>query len=345
MPRVTNPGANAPPPAASTPAPATTADVDAPPSAATPPAAAFDNASPSADPGAVPVSPLNAGLPAVLLDLAGTGRAGAGRVVHGDDPGDFYCEHMFFSAQHAAATSASVVTNADGDKLVGFLHCPWDAHTSRDPAQGGYTQAQRHGATREVVGAALKGWFDDAAASVQGPVRMLVTGYDQFMSARNNPTGEFVNSQENLDAAMAAGFGAELRTATGVRLPADPNDPPNVTRLLYRVGDRKVELRTQSFPVDDRAIDEQQSTSIQAAMATFAPHAVLSMGVAPGNDYKAEFHADDGGLVSVAGKQRHDGSVPPRNNLADNYALGRAILRGGAGPAQSPLSIRTDPIV
>jgi pyrrolidone-carboxylate peptidase len=351
MPRITNPGpgtttgaSGSADPVAANPAPASPPASPAAGDAAGPPAAVFDRAAVVPEPGVVPGSPLHGGLPAVLLD-----RAGGGRVVHGDDPGDFYCEHMFFSAQQAATSSPTLARNAEGEKLVGFLHCPWDAETSRDPAQASYTLAQRHGRTREVVGAALKGWFDDAQATVQGPVKMLVTGYDRFMSARNNPTGEFVTAQENLDAALVAGFGADLKTQVGKSLPADPADPPDVMRLSYTVttpaGDREVVLRAQRFPVDDRAIDEQQATSIQAAIATFAPHAVLSMGVAPGSDFKAEFHADDGGLVSVAGKQRHDRTARPRTNLPDNYALARAIARGAASPVQSPLAVRTDPIV
>src|SRR4051812_11251638 len=63
----------------------------------------------------------NGGLPDVLLSSANA------TVVHGKDPGNFYCEHMFFVAQREANQPGScVLTNSCGEKLVGFLHIPMD---------------------------------------------------------------------------------------------------------------------------------------------------------------------------------------------------------------------------
>ena len=65
-------------------------------------------------------------------------------------------------------------------------------------------------------------------------------------------------------------------------------------------------------------------------MAQFAPHGVLSMGVAVGReDFLAEHHADDGGL-DKSGKKHQDGAAP-RRDMPDNYALARGILDGQRG--------------
>src|SRR5690606_9265333 len=115
------------------------------------------------------------------------------RVVHGDDPGDFYCEHAFFVAQKTAQdSSSSVLTNARGEKLVGFLHVPPDDHTYRAP-DASLDQGQRQEAMREVIGAGLRGYFEDAAERTSGDVRLLLTGYGKFQSVQNNPTGDFVS--------------------------------------------------------------------------------------------------------------------------------------------------------
>lgn len=264
------------------------------------------------------------GLPAVLLQ---TGNA---RVVHGDDPGDFYCEHAFFTSQQAAElATSSVVRNAKGERLVGFLHVPRDAAT--DHPTPVTDQAGRHKGTRDVVGAALRGMVEDAAgAAGKGPVRVLLTGYLQWGSVQNNPTGDFVSHQENLDAAMANGFGKALLTPVGTRVGGDADH--DVVR--YRVRDplsgrkREVLIEVRRLPVSDDAIDGGPQ-SLQTAIAKFGPHAVINMGVHGGADFIAEHHADDGGIDVRNGRQVHDDMQGPRTNLPDNFALPRAIQRGG----------------
>ena len=262
------------------------------------------------------------GLPAVLLQTA------KARVVHGDDPGDFYCEHAFFTSQQTAALpSSSVLKNAQGERLVGFLHVPRDAAT--DKAGAVDDQDARHDGTRDVVGAALCGYVADAGASVGGALRILLTGYEQWGSVQNNPTGDFVSHPQNVDAAMARGFGRTLMTRHGIRVGGD--DHSDVWR--YRVRDdaagrdREVLIEARRLPVDDNAIDGGPR-SLQTAIAKFQPHGVINMGVHGGADFIAEHHADDGGINVVDGKQVHDDAFGPRVNLADNFALPRAIQRG-----------------
>ncbi len=310
------------------PGPARSASGPATPAA---PAATGPVDTPSADGfGVVPGTPSggshNSTLPDVLLDLGST------RVVHGDDPGDFYCEHMFYAGQRAAEQSATVAKNPQGERLVGFLHVPWDGFTSKTFVDGAYAQKDRHALTRQVIGAALRGYFVDAkAAAGPGPVHMMVTGYGPFSSARDNPTGDFVRHAENIDAAMQHAFGADLLTPTGQDR-ADSGLPADTYRRVYKVKDggqtREVVVQAQWFPVTDDAIDGQHGRSVQKSIAQFGAHAVVSMGVHSGKEYLAEHHADDGGLRHEAGRLVHDYSRQPQHNLADNYALPRAILQG-----------------
>lgn len=266
------------------------------------------------------------GLPATLLE---TGNA---RVVHGDDPGDFYCEHAFFTAQQAADVPGSqVAKNAQGERLVGFLHVP------RDDAAGDETptadQAARHTGTREVVGAALRGFVEEAGpAAGRGPVRVLLTGYEQWGSVKNNPTADFANHRENVDAAMREAFGPNLVSSKGTRVGGDAW----ADVWSYRIQDpatgrrREVQIESRRLPVDDGAIDGGPR-SLQTAMRAFQPHAVLSMGVHGGSSFVAEHHADDANLVVVDGRQQRSeqaGDPAARVNLPDNFALPRAIHRG-----------------
>lgn len=268
------------------------------------------------------------GLPSTLLATP------TARVIHGDDPGDFYCEHMFFGAQMAAsAPESSIQTNAQGEKLVGFLHVPSDAWTQQ-ASSAGYTQEQRHVGTRQVIGAALRGYADQIAAQqTDGSIRMMLTGYDQFMSVRNNPTGDFVSHRENLDASMRAAFGDRLLTPQGSPVSIEP--PPSTDTHFYRYtirGEdgtpREIELTASRFPVDDTTINPQSSTSIQRSISRYAPHAVISMGVAGSGSYKAEHRADSGGLLRTSDSAQHSESATDTLRLRDNFSLARAIHAG-----------------
>jgi len=271
----------------------------------------------------------------------------AARVVHGDDPGDYYCEHMFFESQRAAVTSGAVARNRFGEPLVGFLHIPRDEFVRQEPQAATYAQESRHAGTREVVGAALGGFLLEAKTAVTGPVRIMLNGYDRFMDVVNNPTGDFVSHVENVDAVMQRALGSALLTPTGEPLPPDSGNPDGVVVYRYRIKDtdfpdgREVLVRTQRFPVTDDAIDGQSHVSVQRGISRYRPHVVLSMGVAGGRNYMAEHHADDGGLRRRPGERlTHDGMARPSESLADNFALARALV-AGARPGISVASLRT----
>ena len=82
-----------------------------------------------------------------------------------------------------------VLKNAAGERLVGFLHVPRDAAT--DVAAPVTDQATRHAGTREVIGAALRGYVDEAHRAGTEPTRILLTGYGTWGGVLNNPTGDF----------------------------------------------------------------------------------------------------------------------------------------------------------
>jgi hypothetical protein len=274
------------------------------------------------------------GLPDVLF------QSPDATVQHGTDPGNFYCEHIFYASQREAdRPGSSVATNAFGERLAGFLHVPDDAWTSG--GGGSYAEADRHRGTREVVGAALRGYFDDIAAApggASGPVRILLTGFGPFDTIRNNPTGDFVSHRENLDAAMRAAFGANLLTPVGTRT-AGTSIGAGET-FTYRVRDpatgnqRQVQIRAEQLAVADGSLDPASAGSIERAYAAFRPQAAISLGVAPDSRvYLAEHHADEGGMRPTAnGGFRHEDGAPEDAPLPDNYSLARAILRGAPSP-------------
>lgn len=286
------------------------------------------------------VETVRGGLPDVLAQLT-SGMT----VTHGSDPGDFYCEHAFFTSTHAALEAgSSILRNQSGEVMTGFLHVPSDSFTydaSLTPVQ-----SERHADRQQIVGAAIRGFYEEARGQIDGDFRMLVTGYLQWGGVVNNPTGDFTGHTENIDAAMRAAFGADLLSSTGkaVQTATDAGGMSR-TQLSYQVQDAKapggvrtVLIDAAQLPVSDHAINGGAS-SLQRLIEHGKPHAVLSMGVAGGSSaYQAEFHADDGGLrVDVGtGQAQHDDSKSPDRSHPDNYSLARAIHRGyqlrDAGP-------------
>jgi hypothetical protein len=271
---------------------------------------------------------LNGGLPAVLFDN------GSGKVVHGTDPGDYYCEHAFFSLQlEATKTSTSLITNVHGEPLVGFLHVPAGPYS--DSTDGNYAQEIRHRDTREIIGCAIRGFYSECAREANGkPVRIAITGYGPFSSIKDNATGDFVARGENIDAAMAHAFGKGLLTPRGKWLPRFAIDGVETCALRYRVRDPKsgrdqiVVIHTQRLPVDDRAIDGETPMSIQQLIRRSKAQAVISMGVHSRDRYHAEHHADDGALAIGRKGTTRDTSISRSNAFPSNYALARAIHSG-----------------
>jgi hypothetical protein len=262
-----------------------------------------------------------AGLPDVLLVT----RGGV-PVRHGEDPGDFYCSHACYTGQLTVrAAGSSVVTNADGEPLAGFLHVP------RDPETTTWTRpidpAKRHAATREVLGAALTSMiFDILKAVDRGPIRVLVTGYLEWGEVVDNPTGDFVAHRDNLDAIVAAALADRLKDGVGRLLARDEHAARWAWTFVDGV-ERELHVEARRLFVDDRAIDGGP-LSLPHAIRTFEPHAVVSMGVHRGTDHLVEHRADDGALRVDDGRFVHDDAAPERTRLADNFALARAIHRG-----------------
>jgi pyrrolidone-carboxylate peptidase len=266
-------------------------------------------------------------LPDVLIELS----SGA-RVTHGTDPGDFYCEHAFYTSTAAALQpDSSILKNAVGEVLTGFLHVPSDSWTydgSRTP-----DQSERHEERRAIVGSAIRGYFEQARSQLDGTFKLLLTGYGAWGGVVNNPSGDFTAHKENIDAAMRHAFGDQLLSPSGTVLRDDDHGESVVRRLSYNIRDpltgapTKIIIEATRLPVTDEAINGGPR-SLQTRIADFRPHAVLSMGVAGGGDYKAEFHADDGGLVIRDGVQAHDDSQSPRHTHPDNRSLARALHLG-----------------
>lgn len=265
------------------------------------------------------------GLPATLMQ---TGQA---TVRHGSDPGDYFCEHVFYAAQYAAILDPgqSVAANVQGERLVGFLHIPGDDATAKPPRE--LDQTSRHAATRQVVGAALRGYVDAALPQAgTGPVRLLVTGFGPFEEIRNNPTGDFVRHTSNLNAAMQSAFGDRLLTPQGEIL---PGATPDQTTIRFRLRDagsphgREVLIQARYLQAADSSFQHIGNASVQSAVREFQPHAMLSLGVnpdaAPG-EYLAENHADNAGMT----EGHHSDSQQASVSLPANYSLARAIVAG-----------------
>lgn len=233
------------------------------------------------------------GLPDVVWSSSTT------RVVHGSDPGGFYCEHCFYAARVVAAEVGSSVFVVDGHALVGFLHVPKDEHAGSDAVVE--DQLARHAATIDVVVAALLGFTSQINREYldnHEPVRVLLTGYAEWGTVKNNPTGDLLRHDDNIAAIRAA-------------MPDD------------------VEVHIALLPVDDAAIDGGP-LSIQHAINVVKPHAILSLGVHNTFvDHLAEHQASDRGLVEVEGGFHRDPEQPARTRLPSNPALARALLRSG----------------
>ena len=220
-------------------------------------------------------------------------RGPNGTLVLRDDPGNYYCEHLFFSTQKMADQSASVLRDARGDKLVGFMHVPEDS-----PSNG-------YAGTKEYLGAGVAGYFDEAAGQVakDEPIKLMVTGFSPWdnaetLPAKKNPSGDFIKKRKNIDGMMKEAFGADLLTPKGKRLENRPGKGEDLYRYSVRDrnGDtRTVLIRTDYLSVDDSAIDPNDSGSVARAMEDFQPHGVISMGLAQGvrGRYGIEQRADD----------------------------------------------------
>lgn len=264
------------------------------------------------------------------------------QVKHGGERagGGFYCAHTnWILNQLGMRPDTSILRNAQGESLAGFLHIPVDKWTEKQANPKDYTQAERHQGTREVVGLALAGYAQEAAAKVPAnePIRMMVSGFGAFDSLVNNPTGDFIAHPENLDASMKLAFGKDLLTAQGTKV----SDGPEGTVYKYQVRDpktgqpRDVLIDAKALPVSDDAMSARSPGSLQGAIGKFKPHAVISLGVNPrlqaGDGVIAESRAHDRRMRTDAnGGIVHDDNAPGTAKLV-NYSLSRAIYTGTQG--------------
>ena len=242
------------------------------------------------------------------------------------EAGDFYCEHTCWVLNHEATrTGSSIARNAEGNALVGFLHLPGELDVPGP---------HRHDATREVIGAALRGNVDAvrAGAPNANPVKVMMTGYGAFQGVDNNPTGDFVSHPENLDAAMRAAYGDRLvGDPRMVESPAGPVRQYSVRGADGRAFD--VQILARKLDVDDTAIDGGPK-SLQQMLATFRPQAAVSMGVDPGaRTYEVVTRSDHGGMVERNGALHHDDAsmrwgTEGSEQVQVNDALGKAIQAG-----------------
>ncbi len=249
-------------------------------------------------------------------------------VTHSGDAGGFYCEHAFFTAQ-TLGPGNGVRRNRHGENLVGFLHVP-GAHDRWMMAASAADPDRRHARTRLVVGRALAGFAADAHGADpdgDGPLRLLLTGYGPWGAVTDNPTGDFVGSPAQVALALAHGFGSRLLEPAVVD-EGLPGATAPVLRLPVLVAPERARpllVCGWVLPTSDEALDPAHPQSLPAALVTFRPHAVLSLGVArKRRRYYVEHTAGDENLVDG----RHQ-AAPARKTLPANFALARAIDGGG----------------
>lgn len=250
-------------------------------------------------------------------DVGGRHGEGAPRIAVGgvpveqsDDAGAYYCEHALFVSLHQAGEAHSSIVRGSHGPLVGFLHLPADRLATMDPNERDAAVVQRaqverqalHRHTQQVVGAALRGYCQEVqaagAVAAGDPIRILLTGYQPFMSITNNPTGDFIQHRANITAALRSAYRDVIEDGS-TETPAGVH---GATTLRYRVGaagqEWPLEVTVLWLPVSDAAIDPGNRDSVGGAMGALRPHAELSMGVNPNESsvYRVETRGTDAGL-------------------------------------------------
>lgn len=228
------------------------------------------------------------------------------RVTTSTNAGSYYCAHAFFML----ARWAERTPEARG---VGFLHVPADPETTGD----GRPQARRHDATHAVVAAALRGLLDHEGAD---ELRVLLTGYGPFQGVVDNPTGAFVGAAPELQRAL-------LRATGQAPSALPPLRDAGHTLPLWRSG--RLVLAALVLEVSDRSLDADAPGSLPWALASFAPHYALSMGVHRKSDaFRVELLPTNAGLTHDERSARHAPGVPATTLLRQDHTLARAIERG-----------------
>jgi hypothetical protein len=251
--------------------------------------------------------------------------AGLPDVRESDDAGRYYCAHALFFGHLAVERGiAPLVRDEHGDPLVGFLHVPPDPQT-RGAASDASDDDERHGATRRVVAAALAGWVRVLARALEDePARVVLTGFGSFRDVVDNPTGAFVRSRDDVEAALALAFGDDLRSLSFVA------DGDVRAEVLVEGRPRSLALSCASLPVDDRALAFRGEGSLLSSLEEEArAHAWLGLGVCRSPFYRVETLPHDGGLLLDDEGGRHDDGREPTRFPRGSRALVRAMERGG----------------
>ncbi|MBL7663716.1 MAG: hypothetical protein JNM93_01190, partial [Bacteriovoracaceae bacterium] len=139
-------------------------------------------------------------------------------VYQSKDAGAYYCEHAFCVGVKHAGASQEVGIDANGHKLVGFLHIAPDKHLFSEP--GSYVLSERHSKTRVITASAIKSYFASLVSRFpnEQQFKILLTGYNRFsvpdgqggmVEITNNPSQDFVKNPENIDSVMELAFGAK----------------------------------------------------------------------------------------------------------------------------------------
>ena len=262
---------------------------------------------------------------------------GDARVEVSTDAGAYYCAHLLFLLQATVnQPQSSVRTNAHGERLAGFLHVPADTQTQGAAAL--IAPLERHARTGAVVAAALRGYLKALGVAAHAPHRILLSGFGAFGTVADNPTGAFV--------AHAAATSHAIGRATG-RTPSPLPPLTEAAATLERLGDSSLEVGLLRLPVVDGCLSGAPG-ALQWALARFAPHAVLCMGVHRAATYQVEVRATSAGLSSLE-PMRHDPTslsrtpqerapselpsraLPAVQHLPDNRALAEAIVLGSNG--------------
>lgn len=233
--------------------------------------------------------------------------------------GAYYCAHTLWTVSAwARAPHSSVRADRHGDPLVGFLHVPSDVETAGHPSPR--PALERHGTTIRVLAGALRGWLEELTGVRDK--RVLVTGFGPFAAVASNPTGELVSSD-----AVAARL-AVLATGCAPKLQCR-GDAGERTLVVDEV--EGLELVRLVLPVDDSALDADTVGSLPWALSTYAPHAVIALGVhRTASRYHVELQPTDAGLLLEGGPPRHQAERVAERVAPVNRSLARAIVRGVA---------------
>ena len=245
------------------------------------------------------------------------------------DNSTYFCSHTnYILSEEIGKKNDFIGRDRHGDPLTGFIHIP-----GRRLLQYGGPEEQLFKATQDVLAGALRGYYEDLdkQKTENAPLRFLITGYGPFGSeVKRNPTGIFVSQWGNIDAIMQKTFGKRLLTKEGRAFAT-----PAGIALRYLIKDPKdsslkvtIEILPKMLETCDDAINGGAS-SLQAAVASFRPQGILSLGVDPGAEstFTLLSQASNMGLKEV-GNGFNNNPGEPETFSATRPVLFMAVQRG-----------------